>query len=109
LCYIFVVCLFSPLSPSSSIQPTHKNASAQVVACPGPLERAELATAQVVTIDHSVPHISTVPANRDATVCLFVRERVRSGGHVGNPRKAVLMIHGLSVPVLPRCDLRIDH
>jgi len=106
---LLVVVLFSTLSLSSVIPPSHKDASAQEVACPGPLERAELATAQVVTIDHSVPHISTVPANRDATVCLFVRERVRSGGHVGNPRKAVLMIHGLSVPVLPGFDLRIDH
>jgi hypothetical protein len=28
------------------------------------------------TIDHLVPHVSTVPANKDARVQIFVREKV---------------------------------
>jgi len=58
-------------------------------------------TANVVTIDRWVPHVSTVPANKDQLVQLFVRERVRGDLDDGRPRKAVLMIHGFSVPVLP--------
>ena len=58
-------------------------------------------TPNVVTINHWVPHVSTVPANKDQLVHLFVRERVRGDLNDRRPRKAVLMIHGLSVPVLP--------
>ena len=63
---------------------------------------------KVLTIDHLVPHLSTVPANAGDEVNLFVRERVRSDSD-GNPRKAVLMIHGASIPILPGMDLRHDH
>jgi pimeloyl-ACP methyl ester carboxylesterase len=63
---------------------------------------------QVVTIDHEVPHVSTVPANQGELVHLFVRECVRSGDDNGEPRKAVLMIHGASVPALALFDLRVD-
>ena len=71
--------------------------------------------AKVLTIDHLVPHVSTVPANAGDLVNLFVRERVREcvresdGGCDNGPRKAVLMIHGASVSVLPGMDLRHDH
>ena len=67
-------------------------------------------SAKVVVIDHAVPHTSTVPANAGAEVHLFVRERIRSsfGGADKEPRKAVLMIHGASVPVLPGMDLGND-
>jgi pimeloyl-ACP methyl ester carboxylesterase len=59
----------------------------------------------VITIDHAVPHVSTVAANAGELVNLFVRERVRSD--VGErPREAVLMIHGRSVPVLAAAELR---
>lgn len=61
--------------------------------------------AQVVTIDHHVPHISTVPANAGETVHLFVREHFPSNRDAS---KVVLMIHGASVPVLPGFDLRLD-
>jgi pimeloyl-ACP methyl ester carboxylesterase len=54
----------------------------------------------VLTIDHQVPHVSTVPANAGELVHLFLRERVRHGPNSGTPREAVLMIHGRSVPVL---------
>lgn len=60
---------------------------------------------QVVTIDHQVPHVSTVPANAGEEVRLFVRERVRSDIGDGKPREAVLMIHGRSVPVLAGMEL----
>jgi len=48
-----------------------------------------------------------VPANGGELVELFVRERVKDSGK--EPRKVVLMIHGLSVPILPGFELRTDH
>jgi len=63
-------------------------------------------TPQILTIDHQVPHISTVPANAGDLVQLFVRERVASNR---DARQVVLMIHGASVPVLPGGDLGTDH
>ncbi len=76
--------------------------------------------AQVVTIDHLVPHVSTVQANAGELVHLFVRERVQSHIGDGKPWQAVrsshekkdrdrypvLMIHGRSVPVLAGMELR---
>jgi pimeloyl-ACP methyl ester carboxylesterase len=60
----------------------------------------------VSVTDHAVPHKSTVPANKDDMVGLFVRERDGTSlGHLGE-RKAVLMLHGRSVPVLPGFDLQ---
>ena len=46
------------------------------------------------TLDHVVPLISTVPANKGEQVQLFVRERVRGDGHddKGNKKRAVLMV-----------------
>src|SRR5438128_5266005 len=58
------------------------------------------------TLDHFVPHISTVPANQDEHVGLFVRERFQDDtqGNGGRPasgrsrppksKPAVLMIQG---------------
>jgi len=63
---------------------------------------ADASVAQVVTIDHQVPHISTVPANAGELVSLFVREQFP---HNRDARKVVLMIHGASVPVRPGSDL----
>ena len=67
--------------------------------------------ATVLTIDHLVPHVSTVPANAGELVRLFVRERVResNGGSDNEPRKAILMLHGLSSPVLADYALTTDH
>jgi pimeloyl-ACP methyl ester carboxylesterase len=62
-------------------------------------------TANVVTIDHGVPHVSTVAANAGELVQLFVRERVRADV-VDRPREAVLMIQGRTVPVLAAAELR---
>ncbi|MFB7611335.1 alpha/beta fold hydrolase [Streptomyces gardneri] len=61
----------------------------------------------IVTIDHQVPHISTVPANKDEPVKLFVRER-RDGNPGPGPRKPVLMLHGRSVPALAGFDLQYE-
>jgi pimeloyl-ACP methyl ester carboxylesterase len=58
--------------------------------------------------DLMVPHRSTIPANVNAPVQLFVRER--DGTPPGAPpdrRRAVLMLHGRSVPALAGGDL--DH
>jgi pimeloyl-ACP methyl ester carboxylesterase len=59
----------------------------------------------VLTIDHAVPHVSTVAANFGDQVGLFVRERVRSDV-VDHPGEVVLMVHGRSVPVLAAGELR---
>jgi pimeloyl-ACP methyl ester carboxylesterase len=64
--------------------------------------------ANVVEIDHEVPHISTLGANADDPVELFVRELVRERGDKHGARKAVLMVHGASVPALAVFDLRHD-
>jgi pimeloyl-ACP methyl ester carboxylesterase len=45
------------------------------------------------TIDHMVPHVSTVPANKGETVQIFVREKVLASD-VATPRPVVLMVHG---------------
>ncbi|WP_330290711.1 alpha/beta fold hydrolase [Streptomyces sp. NBC_00576] len=60
----------------------------------------------VTTTDHWVKHKSTVPATENEQVELFVRER--DGTPPGSPtnRKAVLMLHGRSVPVLAGFDLQ---
>ena len=58
--------------------------------------------------DLMVPHNSTVPANVNEPVQLFVRERdgTPPGAPPDRPR-AVLMLHGRSVPALAGFDL--DH
>ncbi|MFC8915214.1 alpha/beta fold hydrolase [Streptomyces sp. NPDC047821] len=60
----------------------------------------------IVTTDHGVPHTSTVPANKDEMVELFVREVRDPAAGGGGPRRPVLMLHGRSVPVLAGFDLR---
>src|SRR5438128_1549802 len=104
--FLLMVALFSMFSVSFVVPASHEVASASESTCPEPLERSDLAVAQVVTIDHSVLHVSMMPANKDQPTCLFVRERVPSSRDV---RKVVLMIHGASVPVLPGFELRKDH
>ena len=67
---------------------------------------ADNSSEPVTTIDHWVPHVSTVSANAGELVRLFVRERVRSDVGDGKARQAVLMIHGRSVPVLAGMELK---
>jgi len=61
---------------------------------------------KIVTIDQQVPHTSTLPANTGARVNLFVRERFAVNK---TPSKAVLMVHGRSVPALAGFDLQYKH
>jgi pimeloyl-ACP methyl ester carboxylesterase len=70
-----------------------------------PAELIERILMPVTVKDHRVPHKSTVPANKDEHVELFVRERDGTSlGHL-DERTAVLMLHGRSVPVLAGFDL----
>ncbi|MFF3677177.1 alpha/beta hydrolase [Streptomyces sp. NPDC002120] len=55
---------------------------------------------ETMSKDHYVDHKSTIPANADDIVKLFVRERRPTTG----PRKPVLMLHGRSVPALAGFD-----
>jgi pimeloyl-ACP methyl ester carboxylesterase len=45
------------------------------------------------TIDHRVPHVSTVPANKGEQVQIFVREKV-AASDTATKRPVVLMVHG---------------
>ena len=63
--------------------------------------------ANILTIEHLVPHISTVPANAGAGVQLSVHERVREeNGRIERPR-VVLFLHGNTFPGVPGADLRL--
>ena len=71
---------------------------------------------RILTIDHFVSHISTVPANAGEQVELFVRERVRRGdederdndGH-HRRRPVVLMVHGSTQSTAVGFDLRFEN
>lgn len=58
----------------------------------------------LITRDHFVPHVSTVPANAGQLVGIHVREKARRGARSG---RVVLFVHGISVPSVPAFDL--DH
>jgi pimeloyl-ACP methyl ester carboxylesterase len=63
------------------------------------------------TIDHWVPHVSTVPANAGERVQLYVRERMReeresSTGNTG--AHVVLFIHGNSIPIVPGVAMGLE-
>jgi pimeloyl-ACP methyl ester carboxylesterase len=101
---LFPVCfaLLALAGCRESVEP-YRGAAASVVRH----DLAELVDGtNVATIDHQVPHVSTVPANAGVLVHLFVRERVRSTSAGAEPRKVVLMIHGASVGVLAAGELR---
>ena len=58
---------------------------------------------QILTIDHWVPHTSTVPAITGDEVELYLREKVLAGiaknfSSIKANGKVVLMIHGATVP-----------
>ena len=69
----------------------------------------EAEDANIVTIDHGVAHVSTVPANAGQRIELFVRERARRDAQDGKPRKAVLMLHGAASPALVAFQLEQKH
>src|SRR6266498_1993091 len=71
---------------------------------PLPCNQAIAQTARdPIAPDLTVMHRSTVPANYNEDVKLFVREH--DGTPPNKPRKAVLMLHGRSVPALAGFDL----
>ena len=61
---------------------------------------------RILTIDHFVPHISSVPTNEGERVELFVRERFRRGRQHNRP--VVLMVHTSSQSTVPAFDLRFE-
>jgi pimeloyl-ACP methyl ester carboxylesterase len=73
----------------------------------GSYEYTEITAADMPNVrDWLVPHRSTVPANSGDPVQLFVREL--DGTH-GSDRKAVLMLHGRSIPALAGFDLNREY
>jgi pimeloyl-ACP methyl ester carboxylesterase len=48
---------------------------------------------EIRTIDHMVPHVSTVPANKGEPARIYVREKMLIGDG-STPRPVVLMVHG---------------
>ena len=100
---LFVACVaISTLGGCRDVaEPTHPKAMSRAAA-----GDAKGAASMVLTIDHRVPLISKVPANEGQPVELFVRERVRNNT---DARKAVLVVHGASVPVLAVAALGVDH
>ncbi|MDP8930915.1 MAG: alpha/beta fold hydrolase, partial [Actinomycetota bacterium] len=63
---------------------------------------------EVTTVDHVVPHVSTVPANAGEEVRLFVRERLRrefSRGQGPRRWRVVLFLPGCCTPSVPAYDL----
>jgi dipeptidyl aminopeptidase/acylaminoacyl peptidase len=59
-------------------------------------------TAEVRAVDHMVPHVSTVPANKGERVQLYVREKF-AGDPTGKP--VVLMVHGGWAPATLSFDV----
>jgi pimeloyl-ACP methyl ester carboxylesterase len=57
----------------------------------------------LITRDHFVPHVSTVPANAGQLVGLHVREKVASNAR--GAMRVVLFVHGATVPSVPDFDL----
>jgi pimeloyl-ACP methyl ester carboxylesterase len=57
--------------------------------------------AEILTIDHYVPHVSTMPAIAGDTVQLYVRERVLAGTiarSLSFERRVALFVHGAGTP-----------
>jgi pimeloyl-ACP methyl ester carboxylesterase len=61
----------------------------------------------LLTIDHFVPHVSTVPANKGEAVQIFVREKVVASDSA-KPRPVVLMVHGGVSPSTLAFDVEHD-
>ena len=63
---------------------------------------------RLVTTDHLVPHVSTVPANQGENVGLFVRQKVAASvleAKRSMRGRVVLFVHGATVPAVPDYDL----
>jgi pimeloyl-ACP methyl ester carboxylesterase len=68
---------------------------------------------EILTVQHAVPHVSSVPANEGEDVVLYVRERVadvskdRRHGKWGRG-EIVLFVHGGTVSSVPDFDLQYE-
>lgn len=58
----------------------------------------------LVTTDHFVKHVSTLPVNTGMPVALFVRQKVLASKR-GTKAPVVLFVHGATVPGVPDYDL----
>jgi len=65
---------------------------------------AEETGEMLITRDHFVPHVSTVPANAGQLVGIHVREKVKAKAGAAKGR-VVLFVHGATVPSVPDFDL----
>jgi pimeloyl-ACP methyl ester carboxylesterase len=67
---------------------------------------------EILSIDHAVPHVSTVPANEGEDVVLFLRERVADASkekrHGRGGSDVVLFVHGGTVSSVPDYDLPFE-
>jgi len=73
-----------------------------LAACASPPRDAAL-----VTTDHSVAHVSTVPGNAGQKVGIFVRQKVAAdlpAGKQDMTGRVVLFVHGATVPAVPDFD-----
>ena len=63
----------------------------------------------MLTINHFVPHVSSVPANAGQTVGIYVREKaltsVVRAAQAKKPAPVLLFVHGATVPSVPDFDL----
>ncbi len=63
---------------------------------------------RLITRDHLVPHVSTVPANAGQNVGIFVRQKAAASvleGRGSMRGRVVLFVHGGTVPSVPDYDL----
>jgi pimeloyl-ACP methyl ester carboxylesterase len=100
ICAAGLVVLATALSGALAHSGTGTTASAQAQ------ERED-----ILTLDHFVPHVSTVPANEGEQVELFVRERVRGDDRQKKRynKPAVLMIQGSTQPTVAPFDLQFEN
>src|SRR5215210_4952360 len=63
---------------------------------------------QLLTVEHLIPHRSTIPAIDGETVQLYLRERVQAGVALRSPSitgKTVLFVHGATMPTAAAFDV----
>jgi hypothetical protein len=73
-----------------------------------PLSYAQDRREPILTIDHYVPHVSSIPAIAGETVQLYVRERAQTSTVLqrrATPGPVVLFIHGATLPSEADFDL----
>jgi pimeloyl-ACP methyl ester carboxylesterase len=66
---------------------------------------AEEKSDMLITRDHFIPHVSTVPANAGQLVGIHVREKIQPRASGQAAGRVVLFVHGVSIPSVPDFDL----